>query len=100
MVIVTRFRKARTRRRAARLPQASPVSTLDRTPAGQSVQVTEIDAGRGALLQLAQLGIRPGATLLVRRRAPLGGPLLVESGGSLVAVGRGMARKVGVRSLA
>jgi Fe2+ transport system protein FeoA len=48
---------------------------------------------------LAQLGSRAGATLTVRRSAPLGGPIMVESHGSLVAIGRGMARKVHVQTL-
>lgn len=78
----------------------SPADTLDKITAGQSVKVAHIVAGRGATLQLAQLGIRAGATLLVRRSAPLGGPILVESSGSTVAIGRGMARKVLVRTLA
>jgi Fe2+ transport system protein FeoA len=67
--------------------------------AGQSVTVAQIAAGQSATLQLAQLGIRAGATLVVRRSAPLGGPLLVECSGTTVAIGRGMARKVLVQSL-
>jgi len=35
----------------------------------------------------------------VRRAAPLGGALLVEVGGSTVALGRGLARRVRVRLL-
>jgi ferrous iron transport protein A len=91
--------KSRSRRRAAKSPQASLSPTLDQVRAGQNVRVTEILAGPGAALQLAQLGVRAGATLSVRRSAPLGGPLLVESGGTLVAIGRGMARKVRVQTL-
>lgn len=87
------------RRRPVRPRPVSPGSSLDNVPAGQSVQVIEIAAGRAANLQLAQLGIRSGARLAVRRSAPLGGPVLVESAGSVVAIGRGMARKVHVKSL-
>lgn len=90
---------SRTRKHPVKSPEDSPTPTLDKIRAGQSAQVTEILAGPGATLQLAQLGIRAGATLSVRRSAPLGGPVLVESGGSLVAIGRGMARKVHVRTL-
>lgn len=74
--------------------------TLDRIRAGQEVKVVQIVAGQSATRQLAQLGIRAGATLGVRRSAPMGGPVLVDSGGSMVAIGRGMARKVHVQTLA
>jgi ferrous iron transport protein A len=62
--------------------------------------VVQIVAGQSATRQLTQLGIRAGTTLRVRRSAPMGGPVLVESGGSMVAIGRGMARKVSVQTLA
>jgi ferrous iron transport protein A len=52
-----------------------------------------------AARQLAQLGVRTGSTLTVHRRAPMGGPILVESAGSTVAIGRGLARKVTVQIL-
>lgn len=61
--------------------------------------MAEIVAGQSATRQLAQLGIRAGTRLIVRRSAPMGGPVLVDSGGSLVAIGRGMARKVSVQIL-
>ncbi|HVB28382.1 MAG TPA: FeoA family protein [Terriglobia bacterium] len=85
--------------RTSKLTEPSPAHTLDKVRAGQSVKVVETAAGQAATLQLAQLGIRAGATLVVRRSAPLGGPILVESSGSTVAIGRGMARKVLVQSL-
>lgn len=61
--------------------------------------MAEIVAGQSATRQLAQLGIRAGTRLTVRRSAPMGGPVLVDSGGSMVAIGRGMARKVSVQIL-
>ncbi len=64
-----------------------------------TVLVLAIAGGRGASGALAQLGIRPGETLNVRRTAPLGGPVLVEGPGGTVAIGRGLARKVKVRVL-
>jgi ferrous iron transport protein A len=85
--------------RRSKPTEPSSAYTLDKIRAGQSVKVAQIAAGQAATLQLAQLGIRSGATLVVRRSAPLGGPVMVESGGSTVAIGRGMARKVIVRTL-
>jgi ferrous iron transport protein A len=74
--------------------------TLDRISAGQEVKVVQIVAGQSATRQLAQFGISAGTTLIVRRSAPMGGPVLVDSGGSMVAIGRVMARKVSVEILA
>ncbi|HXH48815.1 MAG TPA: FeoA family protein [Terriglobia bacterium] len=75
-------------------------TTLDLIKAGQEIKVVKIVAGQSATRQLAQLGIRTGTTLRVRRSAPMGGPVLVDSGGTMVAIGRGMARKVCVQTLA
>jgi len=87
-----------TRRRIKR-PDEPSALTLDHIKAGQEVKVAEIVAGQSATRQLAELGIRAGTTLTVRRSAPMGGPVLVDSGGSMVAIGRGMARKVSVQIL-
>ena len=93
-----RLTKSSGRHRVKRSDESS-TSTLDHIRAGQEVKVVQIVAGQSATRQLAQLGIRPGITLKVRRSAPMGGPVLVESGGSMVAIGRGMARKVSVQTL-
>ena len=61
--------------------------------------MVQIVAGQSATRQLAQFGVCPGTTLKVRRSAPMGGPVLIDSGGSMVAIGRGMARKVSVQIL-
>ena len=93
-----RLIKNNSRHRAKRSGEPF-TSTLDRIRAGQEVKVLQIVAGQSATRQLAQLGIRAGTTLIVRRSAPMGGPVLVDSGGSMVAIGRGMARKVSVQTL-
>ena len=94
-----RFAKSGRRARDKRIDEPS-TTTLDRIRAGQEVRVIQIAAGRSATRQLAQFGIRAGTTLKVRRSAPMGGPVLVDSAGSQVAIGRGMARKVSVELLA
>jgi ferrous iron transport protein A len=86
-------------RHKVKRPGESSTSTLDRIRAGQEVKVVQIVAGQSATRQLAQFGISAGTTLKVRRSAPMGGPVLVDCGGSMVAVGRGMARKVSVEIL-
>jgi Fe2+ transport system protein FeoA len=72
---------------------------LYQASSGEHVEVLEIIAGQNATRQLAQLGIRIGSRLAIQRCAPLGGPVLVESAGSTVAIGRGLARKVSVKIL-
>ena len=78
--------------------QEAPLS-LDQVRAPSRVEVLEVVGGRGARQMMAQLAIRVGGVLRVKRAAPLGGPILVESNGGVVAVGRGLARKVIVRVL-
>ena len=46
---------------------------------------------------LEQLGIREHAPGHVRSTAPMGGPILLEIGGSAVAIARGVAKKIRVR---
>jgi Fe2+ transport system protein FeoA len=84
----------------AKQSEEPSTTTLDRIRAGQEVNVVQIVAGQSATRQLAQLGIRTGTTLKVRRSAPMGGPVLVDTDGVMVAIGRGMARKVCVQTLA
>jgi ferrous iron transport protein A len=82
-----------------RHPDTLHTNSLDRVKAGHGIKVVQIVAGQMATRQLAQLGIRVGSLLTVLRTAPLGGPILVESAGSTVAIGRGLARKVNVQIL-
>lgn len=75
------------------------VVSLDRVRSRGRVEVVAVSGGRQARRMLGQLNIRVGEVLRLQRRAPLGGPVLVETGGSVVAVGRGLGRKVLVRRL-
>lgn len=93
-----RLAKSSGRHSVKRLNEPS-IPTLDRMRAGQEVKVVQIVAGASATRQLAQLGICTGTILKVRRSAPMGGPVLVDTGASMVAIGRGMARKVSVQVL-
>lgn len=97
--IPLRLGKSGGKKRVKRSDEPSTL-TLDRIKAGREVKVVQIAAGQSATRQLAQFGICAGTTLKVRRSAPMGGPVLIDSGGSMVAIGRGMARKVRVETLA
>jgi Fe2+ transport system protein FeoA len=94
----TQTRQSRRRDRSAfKQPDDSLTLSLNQVKPGQRVEVGQIVAGKGAVRQLAQLGIRAGAVLSVQRSAPLGGPIMVGAAGSAVAIGRGLASKVFVR---
>jgi Fe2+ transport system protein FeoA len=76
---------------------SAPVATLDRVRSRQKVEVLKITGTRDEANSLAQLGIRVGEVLSVKRSAPLGGAVLVETGDRTVALGRALAGKVRVR---
>ena len=80
-------------------PEEKPDLSLDRVHRPCRVEVVQITSGRQAQRTLASLSIRQGDTLWVRRVAPFAGPVLIESGGTKVAIGRGMAQKILVRVL-
>ena len=65
---------------------------------GQSGVVLEIHGGRGIRQRLSALGVRPGDPLRVVRSAPFLGPVLVEIGGTDLAIGHGMAQRICVET--
>jgi Fe2+ transport system protein FeoA len=77
--------------------EALQITSLDCVSGQGTVEVLEICGGRRVTVSLAQLGIRAGEMLRVRRAAPLGGAVLVETRERTVAIGRGVAHKVKVR---
>ncbi len=65
---------------------------------GQSVRLKRIGAGRKLTHRLMELGLTPGVELTIVQDS--GGPLLVSVRDSRVALGRGMAHKLTVETLA
>lgn len=61
---------------------------------GQSGRILQLSAGTGLVGRLEALGIRPGQCVTKISGLPLGGPVVVQVGGSRVGLGQGMARKV------
>ncbi len=47
--------------------------------------------------QLVPQGVSPGEVLIVKRRAPIGGAILVEANGATIALGRALARNILVK---
>jgi len=63
------------------------------------LRILLIMGGWGVRRSLNQMGIQPGDRVRVLRRAPFGGPVLIDNHGTQVAVGRGMAEKIRVEVL-
>ena len=61
---------------------------------GDRVRIVSIGAGRGALLNLMNLGLDVGHRVELLQRSPLHGPLLVSHDGTEVAIGYGLAEKI------
>lgn len=77
------------------LPQAGAVGRLAELEIGRPAVVSRIGEQRPALLRyLARLGLVPQAAVVVRERAPLKGPLLVEVEGVAHAISHEVAQNV------
>ena len=63
---------------------------------GRTVRLKSFQGGASLEHKLRQLGLLPGDTMRVLRRAPLGGPILIDVDGRAIALGRGIASKVEV----
>ncbi|MEA2008522.1 MAG: FeoA family protein [Chloroflexota bacterium] len=63
---------------------------------GQSVRIVSYTGGQGVVSKLRQLSLMPGDCVQVVKKAPLHGPVLIESQGRSVALGRGIAARVQV----
>ena len=70
------------------------MKTLLQISSGTFVRVIDFDGGINLRSKLTQYGIYPGDRLRLLRRAPLGGPLLVECNEREIALGRGVADKI------
>ncbi|MBC8333161.1 MAG: ferrous iron transport protein A [Anaerolineae bacterium] len=64
---------------------------------GQTVQVISFNGGETLENKLRQLGLLPGYYVRMVRRAPFGGPVLLEIDGRSIAIGRGIAAKIQVK---
>ena len=63
------------------------------------VRIKEIQGGPGVRRQLAQLGIRVGDQVTIKRNAPFGGPVLLELKGTEIALGRSIAENILVEEI-
>ena len=72
------------------------VLPLTNVRSGQPVVLVQISGGHRVAHRLAELGLTPGVQLEVLQNK--GGPILLAVRGTRLAIGRGMAKKVMVRS--
>jgi Fe2+ transport system protein FeoA len=83
----------------AAAPSIEPLSSLAEIPTGRAAVVAHV-VQEGALGdRLLEMGLTPGATVEVVRRAPFGDPLQVRVRGYLLAIRRAQAARVVVRPL-
>lgn len=61
-----------------------------------SLRILSILGGWGVRRSFNQMGIHVGDEVRVLSRAPFGGPLLIESRGTRVAIGKQLAEKIKV----
>ncbi len=78
------------------LAQLDAAVNLYQPRPGTVMKITLISGGWGVRRNLNQLGLHVGDQVTLVRKAPFGGPLVVESGGNLVAIGRRLAERVRV----
>ena len=69
---------------------------LDTVDIMKQVRVMAFDGGHRVRAHLNTLGIHVGDWLTVVERAPFRGPVLVETNGTRLALGRGIAAKIQV----
>lgn len=74
-------------------------TSLDHVAPHSEVEILSLPNDAGQMRSLEQLGVREESRGRVRSVAPLGGPILLEIGGSAVAIARGVAKKIRVRVL-
>lgn len=84
---------------AAKAASKKPGVSLDRVPARAEVEILALPSDAEQVRTLGQLGIREDERGRVRSTAPLGGPILLEIGGSAVAIARGVAKRIRVKLL-
>lgn len=68
--------------------------SLINAPLGQELVILSFEGGESFTYKLNRIGLYPGDTVRIIRVAPLSGPLLLESEGREIALGRSVAARV------
>jgi len=88
-----------TREQRAEEGIAAQLLPLSCARAGEPVRLISVQAGKAVNRRLSDMGLPLGAVLEVVPTAPAG-PMLVEHGGTRIALGRGLASKLMVQPAA
>ncbi len=60
--------------------------TLDQLRNNHPARIAAVDTRDGVILRLMEMGLVPGASVAVKKRAPFGGPLQLQVGGYLLSI--------------
>lgn len=66
--------------------------TLDSLETGRPARISHVDARDAVTLRLMEMGLVPGASIAVRKRAPFGGPMELVVGDYLLSIRAAEAR--------
>ena len=61
---------------------------------GERGKVIDIQGGRGLVMKLEALGIKPGTEIVKVSSQLMRGPIIIRVGNTQVAIGFGMARRI------
>ena len=72
----------------------SGITNLALLPPGAKGRITVLSAGPGLCRRLEEMGLRSGLEVVKISGMPLRGPVVVQVGGTRLAIGHGMAKKL------
>jgi len=72
---------------------------LSELPEGSSAIIESVMSGRSTLTRLRELGLVPGTTVRIVRRAPLGEPIEISVRGSMLAMRNQDAAHISITSV-
>jgi ferrous iron transport protein A len=74
----------------------TPATRLSDLPTGSRAVIAALPSGVAALTRLREMGVVPGTTIQLVRRAPLGDPIEISLRGSLLSLRRSEAELIEV----
>jgi len=66
---------------------------------GNQIKIVQINAGRGAQINLSNLGLQIGDHIKFGRKSPLRGPVIIINRGTEIAIGYKLAQKIFVEEI-
>lgn len=70
---------------------------LEDLPEGKMGEIILMVGGKGMTRRLCEMGLTPGAKVRMTKKAPIGGPIILEVRSTEIAIGRGLASKILVK---